>query len=124
MTQLLQNKSILVVDDEDLFREILAEGLSFEGAKIVQAPNGQEALEMAMKNHFDAIITDIRMPVMDGIGFIKGLHQKLNELPKIFICSGFSGLTPSDVEKLKVDDYFQKPFPLSDLIKKVAQSLT
>lgn len=124
MTQLLQNKSILVVDDEDMFREILAEGLSFEGAKIVQAPNGQEALEMAMKNHFDAIITDIRMPVMDGIGFIKGLHQKLNEMPKIFICSGFSGLSPSDVEKLKVDDYFQKPFPLSDLIKKVAQSLT
>ena len=124
MAQLLKNKFILVVDDEDLFREVLADGLSFEGAKIAQAPNGQAALEMALNHHFDAIITDIRMPVMDGIGFIQGLHQKLNDLPKIFICSGFSGLTPSDVEKLKVADYFQKPFPLCDLIKKVAISLS
>jgi CheY-like chemotaxis protein len=123
MTQLLKDKLILVVDDEDMFREILAEQLSFEGAKILQAPNGKEALSIALGHHFDAIITDIRMPVMDGIVFIKQLHEKLNYLPKIFISSGYSGLSFSDVEELKVDDYFQKPYSLQKLVKKVASSL-
>jgi CheY-like chemotaxis protein len=123
MTQLLKNKQILVVDDEDMFREVLAEQLTFEGADISQAPNGLEALSLALNHHFDAIITDIRMPVMDGIGLINQLHERLNYIPKIFICSGYSGLSSSDVQDLKVDNYFQKPYPLHELVRKVAAAL-
>ncbi len=64
-------KQLLVVDDDNLVRKTLADMLGNSDTEVTQASNGQEALELATKDKFDLIVTDVHMPVMDGMEFIR-----------------------------------------------------
>lgn len=85
-------KSVLVVDDSRLIRSILNNQFENIGLSCTTAGDGREALALATQQHYDLILTDIDMPIMDGYSFAKALRAQL-ELPPPII-----GMTASDFE--------------------------
>ena len=71
----MDNKTILVVDDDLSLREILQEKLENENFSVISAINGQEGLEIAKAKHPDLILLDINMPIMDGLEMLKALRK-------------------------------------------------
>lgn len=81
---------VLIVEDEQLLNEAYARVLSAANISLMRAYNGKEALELLKKKKPDIILLDLRMPVMDGIQFLKKLHPK-EALPdtKIIVFSNY-----------------------------------
>jgi two-component system chemotaxis response regulator CheY len=107
-----QEKTILVVEDSPSVRAMLADMLENEGYKVMEAVDGYEALKMVEYLKFDLIITDLSMPVMDGIEFIRlAKKQPLCRFVPIVVLS-------SEEDSRKVDEaksagastYLSKPF--------------
>lgn len=72
---ILLNKKILVTEDETPLRNAVSDILSFEGFTVFQAKNGQEGLDIALKEHPDLILLDMIMPVMDGLTMLQKLRE-------------------------------------------------
>jgi len=70
-----KNKIILVAEDEEPLRRVLKDILSFEGYMVLEAVNGEEGLEMILKEHPDLVLLDIVMPKMDGLTLLKKLRE-------------------------------------------------
>ncbi|MDO8495243.1 MAG: response regulator [bacterium] len=70
-----QPKRVLVVEDEQLTRQALADELTNEGFVVLQAGNGEEGLQMALKEHPDLILLDVVMPKLDGISVMSKLRE-------------------------------------------------
>ena len=68
-------RSILIVEDEAPLRNAVTDILSFEGFTVFQAKNGQEGLDLALKEHPDLILLDLMMPIMDGLTMLEKLRQ-------------------------------------------------
>ncbi len=69
------NKKILIVEDEAPLRTAVNDILTFEGFEVFQAKNGQEGLDLALKEHPDLILLDLMMPIMDGLTMLEKLRQ-------------------------------------------------
>ena len=121
-------KNILVIDDEELITKSLLKLLDIEGYKTTIARSGSEAIEKIKETNFDLIISDVRMPGLDGIETIKQIRAYLKKsnkktIPEVLI-TGYA-----DVEKyekamnLKVADYLYKPFDKSDLLRVVKNNV-
>ena len=76
---------ILVVDDEEQAQTVVGEILRSGGHEVVTASNGREAIEVLRKAHVEAIVTDLRMPLVNGLRLIKALRAKGDTLPIIAI---------------------------------------
>ncbi|HEX9899727.1 MAG TPA: response regulator, partial [Candidatus Methylomirabilis sp.] len=76
---------ILVVDDEESMREFLRILLEKEGHQVTTAGDGAAALALATKQDMDLIISDIKMPRLDGVGLLAGLRQHGLEVPMIMV---------------------------------------
>ncbi len=68
------NKKVLIVEDETPLRNAVSDILSFEGFDVFQAKNGQEGLDLALKEHPDIILLDLMMPIMDGLTMLEKLR--------------------------------------------------
>ncbi len=86
-------KQLLVVDDDNLVRKTLADMLGNSDTTVTQASNGQEALDLATQQKFDLIVTDVHMPVMDGMEFIRQFRLTENgkTTPVIIMTADGSG---------------------------------
>lgn len=108
---------ILVVDDEEQIRTMLAEMLTSEGYEVTQAEDGETALDIADIEHPDLVLLDVWMPGMDGFDVLEGMRrtEAMESTPCIFI----TAMDPSDGERmamdLAADCYLTKPFELSIL---------
>ena len=69
------NKKILIIEDETPLRNAISDILTFEGFTVFQGKNGQEGLEVALKEHPDLILLDLMMPVMDGLTMLEKLRE-------------------------------------------------
>lgn len=85
-------RNVLVVDDEVLIRQIISIILKSAGYKVIEAVNGNDALSKMTDKDFGLVITDLRMPGMDGIEFIKQLRSESahRSVPIIMLTSEFS----------------------------------
>lgn len=108
-------QSILVVDDDSQMRSALKEAVSRMGYGIVLAEDPVEALKKLDDNSFSMIVTDMKMPKMDGISFIREARKKAGELP-ILVITGYATIENA-VEAMKegASDYLLKPFSLDSL---------
>ncbi len=108
----------LIVEDEDLMREYLADNLSSfcaEWSTSDTACDGQEAIEKLDQSHFDGIITDIRMPVMDGLAMSKAIREKDPQIP-ILILTGYNEFDYARAAvRLNIFDYLLKPIDEQEL---------
>lgn len=113
----------LVVDDDELLREVLAEVLYSRGAEVTEAKNGDLAFTLVKKNHYDVVISDVRMPGGDGLTLAKNISELSGDKPLVFICSGFSDLSIDDAKKLNILKVFEKPFEHQILINEISSKL-
>ena len=109
--------SILVVDDELLIRDLLYDFFNNQGWQIVVAENGKKALELLKGQSFDLVLSDIKMPELDGLSLTARLHETHPDLP-VILMTGFPSVE-SAVEALraKAEDYIIKPFNINQLFK-------
>ncbi len=107
---------ILVVDDEEKFARILAMSIKKEGHAAFETSSPYEALEMANNSPYDLVLSDIRMPKMDGLELIESLKERLPEAD--FILMTAHGTLDSAIEAMRmgVSDYLLKPFKTEQLL--------
>lgn len=114
---------ILVVDDDRGMREFLEIMLTQEGHGVKCADDGKKALELCNKDKFDLAITDLKMPKVDGIDFLKGVKEISPETMVIVITAYASGGTAVTAMKEGAYDYLEKNFDIEDLKKIVQDAL-
>jgi two-component system response regulator PilR (NtrC family) len=114
---------ILVVDDDQGMREFLEIMMTREGYRVVTAGDAGKALSRCRKETFDLIITDLKMPKMDGIGFLKEVKQLSPETMVILITAYASGETAVNAMKEGAYDYLEKDFAIEDLKRIVRNAL-
>jgi len=107
--------NILIVDDEQSYRQLLS--LVFEGAGHVirTASNGREALELLKQQPADVIVSDVKMPDMDGIEMLRSVRETQPDLGVILMTAFASVETARESFKLGADDFIQKPFDVEEL---------
>ncbi len=114
---------ILVVDDEKKMRHLLSIILEREGHKVDQAGDGIEALDMIKNNPYDMVISDIKMPALDGTGLLKEI-KKLNIVCPVVFITAFATVD-SAVEAMRQGavDYITKPFETGRILMTVERTL-
>lgn len=114
---------ILIVDDEEKIRHILGIMLSMKGYNITEAGNGLEALRLLEADVFDVVISDIRMPEMDGLELLEKIKGMEHPVPVIVITA--FGTVESAVEAMKKGavDYIAKPFDEERIILAVEKAV-
>lgn len=111
------NESILIVEDEERMRSLIAAYFNKEGYKVYEAENGARAIEIFKSNHIDLIILDIMMPVMDGFDVCKEI-RKTSYVPIIILTAKSEEDDKLLGYELGADDYVTKPFSPRVLIAK------
>jgi DNA-binding NtrC family response regulator len=114
---------VLVVDDKASMRDMLSMALSAKGMEVQQAPDGQKALEMATATDYDAIISDLKMPKLDGLGLLRALGDKGEPPPFIMITAHGSVRDAVEAMSLGAADFIEKPFDLAELEFKVERAI-
>ena len=114
------DKKVLVVDDEDMIRNLMEETLTEVGFSVYTASTGEEALKLLVKENIEIIFLDLMLPGMDGINLCK-LLKKNKPTSCIHAITGYKS-TFDLITCLEAgfDDYFPKPFDLA-IITKAAQ---
>ncbi len=103
-------KQILIADDEANLRRVLGAQLSRDGYDVLLAEDGEEALAMIAEHHIDVVISDLKMPKLDGISLLKRLVAEKPDLPVILITAHGTVDTAVEALKLGAFDYVTKPF--------------
>ena len=125
----MSNKSLLVVDDSATMRQLLCMTLTrVEGitqANITEAHDGEDALDKVKSGNFDLVLTDIRMPRMDGLEFIRKVRSELNErsLPIIIISTKGAEEDVQAGMDLGASGYLSKPVSMARLRELVTNFL-
>ena len=106
------SKQILIVDDSPLVLAMLEDALVGMGYGVTSAGNGQEGLKRVEATKFDLIITDLSMPVMDGIAFVKAAKGLPNckFVPIVFLSSEEDEAKISEAKKAGASTFLRKPF--------------
>jgi type IV pilus assembly protein PilB len=120
-----RKRKILLVDDEDDIRKILGKYLQMGGYEVIQAVNGKEAIEKAIKEKPDLIITDLMMPVMDGLEEVKILRSSMETavIPIIMLTARQDKESELSGINAGADDYMTKPFDKDKLLARVGMLL-
>ena len=114
---------ILVVDDEDIVRTSCSRTLVPEGYDVRLAKNGVEGLRMAAEERFDLVLTDLKMPDMDGIDVLRNIKEKWPET-HVIIVTGYQTVdTAVKAIKLGANNYIEKPFTPDALLSAVTEAL-
>jgi CheY-like chemotaxis protein len=111
--------TVLLVDDEETFRSILRDILSAKGWEVVQARNGQEAMQKLSSFHVDIIVSDIYMPVMDGLKLNAAVRAdpKIAQMPFLFISGYDDGYTAGAVRNPRLEGFYRKGAPIGQLLQ-------
>ncbi|HDQ44993.1 MAG TPA: sigma-54-dependent Fis family transcriptional regulator [bacterium] len=110
-----EQKRILVVDDEDVIRELLFEMLQRKSYTVETAPTGKAALQMAEEKAYDLIVSDIRLPDVSGMKILDRLKKKQPDLGIILITAYGSIKNAVRAMKQGAFDYITKPFDLDEI---------
>lgn len=115
---------ILITEDEDSLRSFVARALRLDGHETQEAADGAEGLQLLEEGQYDLLLSDIRMPVMDGIELA---HRAADQFPnlRILLMTGYAEQRErADDLMAKIVDVVDKPFALPDIRRAVAQALS
>jgi CheY-like chemotaxis protein len=124
----LKYATVLVVDDEPMLLDIFREWLVEERCRALTAGDGKAALEILRNHQVDVIVSDVRMPVMDGLLLLKNLTghagtPRGDYSPKMIFISGFTDLEPREAYNLGVEAVLQKPIKRDPFLNAIRRAL-
>ena len=120
----IKNAHILIIEDEDIIRELLSQLLISKGHRVVTADSGAEGLNKLKKKKFDLVIADSRAPDMKGPSIIKKMKRLNEELPVSLITEYQAGDGFSHMQRLGADLIITKPLDMNKVVKQVSDVLT
>ena len=109
---------ILVVDDEEMIRRLIAKYAVFEGHTVTEAKDGMEAVKLCREEKFDIMIIDIMMPELDGFSACREI-RKFSNIPIIMLSARGEEYDKINGFELGIDDYVVKPFSPKELMLRV-----
>lgn len=110
--------NVLIIDDEDLIRDVVKEYCLNENYKVFEASNGIEGLDILENEDIDIIVLDIMMPKMDGYTFFSKMKEKYN-IPTIVLSARGEEYDKLFGFSIGIDDYLTKPFSPRELIARI-----
>ncbi len=113
---------LLLVDDEDGFRNIIAKRLAKRGMKPVQASRGEECLDILEKKVMDVVVLDVKMPGISGIDTLKVIKQKYKKIQVILLTGNVAVADGIEGIKSGAFDYLTKPIEIDHLVNKIKQA--
>jgi DNA-binding NtrC family response regulator len=119
--------TLLIAEDEEMLRELIVDALSELGCRILEAPNGSEALEILKKqnslNKISAVLTDINMPLFTGFDFMEKAREAGFETPFVFLTAYGDKENVVKALRLGAFDFLEKPFDPEILRSVVAKAM-
>jgi len=115
--------SVLVVEDDETLREVLATILSRRGYRCESAENGVEAMQKVEETNFDAVVTDIDMPQMDGTALTRNLTQRFPDLPVMIVTGKLDDSYKESAINAGAKEFLEKPFEISEFMMKLQRML-
>ncbi len=112
-------KKALAVDDSATMRNLVKIALEGAGFSVDTAENGQQALELARKNDYDIVISDINMPIMDGLQFLREFRSFNRRTPVLMLTTETEAAKKEEAKRLGATGWIVKPFKPEDLVKVV-----
>ena len=109
---------VLIVDDEEMIRDVLKEYVEFEGYEAYDAADGMEAVKMCKESDYDVILMDIMMPRLDGFSAVKEIRKSKN-IPVIMLSARGEEYDKLFAFELGVDDYVTKPFSPKEVMARI-----
>jgi DNA-binding NtrC family response regulator len=107
--------TVCVIEDQDLMRESLQQTLTLAEHKVLAFEDAQEALTMIKQRHPDVVLTDLRMPGMDGVALLREMRRLGLDIPVVLMTAYASVQTAVEAMKLGAFDYVQKPFNAEEI---------
>ena len=118
----MDNRTILIVEDEKPISDILKFNLEKEGFETIQAFDGEEGLKGALSNHIDLILLDVMLPKMDGFLVCKEI-RKVKQVPIIMVTAREEEIDKVLGLELGADDYITKPYSVRELLARIKANL-
>jgi excisionase family DNA binding protein len=114
---------ILVADDEEAIRELLARALALAEYEVRTVPDGQSAIDLLRREPFQLLITDLRMPGVDGLAVIREARRLSADIPVVVITGYSSEASAIEAINLGVSGYLTKPFRVAKVLAAAAKAL-
>src|SRR4029077_11750038 len=118
-----ERKQVLIVDDEPNLRRILSAQLTRDGYDVLTAEDGEQGLHLLREHHIDLVITDLKMPKVDGMTLLRRALEEEPELPIILITAHGTIDTAVEALKLGAFDFVTKPFDKDEVRQIVGKAL-
>lgn len=121
----MADKKVLIVDDEIHIVHVVAIKLRNNGYEVISADNGAEALDLALKERPDIIVTDFQMPVMTGMELVEKLreHEETRDIPVIMLTARSFAIPQEQQENLQISGCLSKPFSPKELLGNIEDIL-
>lgn len=121
----MADKTVLVVDDEIHIVHVVAIKLRNNGYEVISADNGAEALDLALRDRPDIIVTDYQMPIMTGLELVGNLrkHEETRDIPVIMLTARSFAISQEQQDELKISGCLSKPFSPKELLGNIEDIL-
>ncbi|OCL86875.1 Response regulator MprA [Aliarcobacter thereius] len=119
----LKNLTILYAEDEEGIRKNIADSLSYYVKEVIEASNGEEAFKLYEIKKPDIILSDIHMPILNGIDFVKKVRQNNRNIPIIMITAFTDKKYLLEAVELHMEKYIVKPIELDELLDSLEKCL-
>jgi two-component system, OmpR family, KDP operon response regulator KdpE len=113
---------VLVIDDEPPIRKLLRMGLSTQGYRVIEAPDGKSALDLIHEKP-DLIILDLGLPDMQGLELLRTMRTRNDSVPIVVLSSRADEVAKVQALDLGADDYVTKPFGMDELLARIRAAL-
>lgn len=115
---------ILLAEDEDSVREFVSRVLVLQGHDVLEAKDGAEAVELMNQHHFDLLITDIVMPIMDGISLALKVRSERPHVPIVLMTGYANESQRAHNLSVLIEELLSKPFNKDQLVAAVKKALS